>query len=50
MCGRGWVWKQGRVVVPARTVQSGPQGKYVWVVNGDETVAMRPVQVLRNYW
>ena len=41
--------EQGRVVVPARTVQSGPQGKYVWVVNGDETVAMRPVQVLRNY-
>jgi multidrug efflux system membrane fusion protein len=38
----------GRIVVPARTVQSGPQGKYVWVVNGD-TVAMRPVQVLRNY-
>jgi membrane fusion protein, multidrug efflux system len=39
----------GRVVVPARTVQSGPQGKYVWVVGSDETVAMRPVQVLRNY-
>jgi multidrug efflux system membrane fusion protein len=39
----------GRVVVPARTVQSGPQGKYVWVVSSDETVAMRPVQVLRNY-
>jgi membrane fusion protein, multidrug efflux system len=38
-----------RVVVPARTVQSGPQGKYVWVINGDDTVAMRPVQVLRNY-
>ena len=41
--------EQGRVVVPARTVQSGPQGKYVWVINGDQTVAMRPVQVLRNY-
>jgi membrane fusion protein, multidrug efflux system len=41
--------EQGRVVVPARTVQSGPQGKYVWVMNSDETVAMRPVQVLRNY-
>lgn len=41
--------EQGRVVVPARTVQSGPQGKYVWVVNSDETVAMRQVQVLRNY-
>ncbi len=41
--------EHGRVVVAARTVQSGPQGKYVWVVNGDDTVAMRPVQVLRNY-
>jgi multidrug efflux system membrane fusion protein len=41
--------ERGRVVVPARTVQSGPQGKYVWVMNSDETVAMRPVQVLRNY-
>jgi multidrug efflux system membrane fusion protein len=41
--------EMGRVVVPARTVQSGPQGKYVWVLNGDETVAMRPVQVSRNY-
>ncbi len=41
--------EQARVVVPARTVQSGPQGKYVWVMNSDETVAMRPVQVLRNY-
>ncbi|HLK17771.1 MAG TPA: efflux RND transporter periplasmic adaptor subunit [Bryobacteraceae bacterium] len=41
--------EQGRVVVPARTVQSGPQGKYVWVVNSDDTVAMRQVQVLRNY-
>ncbi|HEY3743645.1 MAG TPA: efflux RND transporter periplasmic adaptor subunit, partial [Bryobacteraceae bacterium] len=41
--------EHGRVVVPARTVQSGPQGKYVWVMNSDETVAMRPVEVLRNY-
>jgi multidrug efflux system membrane fusion protein len=39
----------GRVVVPARTVQSGPQGKYVWVMNSDQTVEMRAVQVLRNY-
>lgn len=41
--------EHARVVVPARTVQSGPQGKYVWVMNSDETVAMRPVEVLRNY-
>ena len=38
-----------RVVVPARTVQSGPQGKYVWVLNSDDRVAMRQVQVFRNY-
>jgi len=38
-----------RIVVPSRTVQTGPQGKYVWVMNPDTTVAMRPVQVLRNY-
>ena len=41
--------EQGRVVVPARTVQSGPQGKYVWVMGSDQTVAMRPVEVVRNY-
>lgn len=41
--------EQKRVIVPARTVQSGPQGKYVWVMNSDQTVAMRPVQVLRNF-
>jgi membrane fusion protein, multidrug efflux system len=39
-----------RVVVPSRTVQTGPQGKYVWVMDAaKKTVAIRPVQVLRNY-
>lgn len=39
-----------RIVVPSRTVQTGPQGKYVWVMDAaNKTVAMRPVQVLRNY-
>jgi membrane fusion protein, multidrug efflux system len=39
-----------RVVVPSRAIQTGPQGKYVWVMNTtDETVSIRPVQVLRNY-
>jgi membrane fusion protein, multidrug efflux system len=38
-----------RVVVPARTIQSGPQGKYLWVMNADTSVAMRPVQVSRTY-
>ncbi len=42
--------EHGRIVVPSRTIQTGPQGKYVWVVNpANKTVAMRPVQVLRNY-
>ncbi|HZS52773.1 MAG TPA: efflux RND transporter periplasmic adaptor subunit [Bryobacteraceae bacterium] len=39
-----------RVTVPIRTIQTGPQGKYVWVMNnGSQTVEMRPVQVLRNF-
>lgn len=39
-----------RILVPSRTIQTGPQGKYVWVMNpSDNTVTIRPVQVLRNY-
>jgi multidrug efflux system membrane fusion protein len=39
-----------RILIPSRAVQTGPQGKYVWVMNqGDATVAMRPVNVLRVY-
>jgi membrane fusion protein, multidrug efflux system len=42
--------EHNRVVVPSRTVQTGPDGRYVWVMNAaDNTVAIRPVQVLRNY-
>jgi len=41
--------ERGRIVVPARTVQSGPKGKYVWVKKDDSSVEMRDVQVLRNY-
>jgi membrane fusion protein, multidrug efflux system len=42
--------ERNRIVVPSRTVQTGPQGKYVWVMNpADATVSIRPVQVLRNY-
>lgn len=38
------------VVVPSSTIETGPQGKYVWVMNStNDTVAMRPVNVLRNY-
>lgn len=36
-------------VVPSAAVQSGQKGQYVYVVNADQTVAFRPVQVsLRN--
>jgi multidrug efflux system membrane fusion protein len=42
--------ERNRILVPSRTVQTGPQGRYVWVMNpGDGTVAMRPVDVLRTY-
>ena len=42
--------EHNRIVVPSRTVQTGPQGKYVWVMNAaDSTVAMRPVEVLRTF-
>lgn len=36
-----------RVVVPTQTVQTGPDGKYVWVMAPDSTVSMRPVTVMR---
>ncbi len=39
-----------RVLVPSQVVQTGPQGRYIWVLNpADSTVAMRPVNVLRTY-
>lgn len=42
--------EHSRIVVPSSTVENGPQGKYVWVVNpGAETVAMRPVNVARTF-
>ncbi len=44
------VVERNRVLVPSRAIQTGPQGKYVWVLNpGTSTVAMRPVNVLRNF-
>jgi multidrug efflux system membrane fusion protein len=40
--------EHNRVLIPSRAVESGPQGKYVWVMNqADSSVAMRPVNVLR---
>ena len=42
--------EQHRILVPSRAVQTGPDGKYVWVMDpSKKTVAMRPVTVLRNY-
>jgi multidrug efflux system membrane fusion protein len=42
--------EHNRVLIPSRAVQTGPQGKYVWVLNpANSTVSMRPVKVLRNY-
>jgi membrane fusion protein, multidrug efflux system len=38
-----------RLLVPSRAIQTGPQGKYVWVLNPDQSVAMRPVDVVRIY-
>lgn len=41
--------ERDRIVVPSRTVETGPQGKYVWVVNATNTATMRPVTVSRLY-
>lgn len=42
--------ERDRIVVPSRTVETGPQGKYVWVVNSTtNTATMRPVNVERLY-
>ncbi len=42
--------QQHLILVPSRAVETGPDGKYVWVLDrSNKTVAMRPVTVLRNY-
>lgn len=42
--------QQNQTVVPSRTVENGPNGKYVWVMDpATQTVSIRPVQVSRNY-
>ena len=42
--------EHGRILIPSRTIQTGPQGKDVWVMNtSDNTVSMRPVSVERLY-
>ncbi len=35
--------EKAAVMVPFRAVMNGPQGFYVWVVKGDDTVEIRPV-------
>lgn len=42
--------QQNQTVVPTRTVENGPNGKYVWVMDpATSKVSIRPVQVTRNY-
>jgi len=36
------------ITVPARAVQEGPNGSYVFVIKPDQTAELRPVQVLRT--
>jgi multidrug efflux system membrane fusion protein len=36
------------LTVPAPAVQQGPQGPYVYVINADSTVAVRPVKVAQT--
>ena len=36
------------IVVPAVAVQPGQQGTFVWVINADQTAAVRPVTVART--
>ena len=38
-----------RVVIPSKTVQTGPSGKYVWVLDSKNSPAMRPVTVDRPW-
>jgi multidrug efflux system membrane fusion protein len=42
--------ERDRLIIPSRAVQTGPQGKYVWILNAaDSTVAIRPIDVARIY-
>jgi multidrug efflux system membrane fusion protein len=40
--------RRGVVLVPAAAIQRSPQGSFVYVVQADHTVAMRPVTVAPN--
>ncbi len=42
--------ERDRVVVPSRTIETGPQGKFVWVMSPDgNSVSIRPVNVERIF-
>ncbi len=41
--------EHNRILIPSQAVQTGPDGKYVWVVSPDSSAVMRKVRVLRNY-
>jgi membrane fusion protein, multidrug efflux system len=41
--------KRGATVVPSTAVQRGPKGTFVYVVNADQTVGVRPVTVGVSY-
>ena len=42
--------QQNLILIPTRAVETGPNGKYVWVMDPEKkTVQMRLVKVLRNY-
>ena len=37
--------RNGAVTAPARAIQRGPNGSYVYVIDAEKTAAMRPVKV-----
>lgn len=39
---------RGALLVPERSLNDGPEGKYVWSVNKDQTVAIRPIKMDRR--
>lgn len=36
------------VAIPRKAVMAGPQGSFVWIVNGEEKAEMRPIQLGRT--
>ncbi len=40
--------RQGALVLPSQTVQSGQEGQYVYIVKADSTVEYRPVKVVMD--